>query len=332
MKPVGIISTGVLLLLLGSVASTYAQQDQQQEAKSPKQVQQAKPEKQQQDRNKQQQDKNKQQQQRAQKQQQEQNKQQQHAQKQQQDQNRAATSTLRNSNRNRTSSSSTLRNSNGNRTSSNKTPRNSNRTRTTNSNSAPRNSNRTGTTSSNNTLRNNNRTRTSSSVSSWTIGLHSSGNVCSTISRERCGSSIAHVTGSPSTAIGGNVAVIPATAFQMPIIVAALARITGSASTGTRWSCMAGIRGSSTEAFGSVSWTHGQSTGRTIGTTTMMCMSFTPKTAITCTTAGTPGIGSQSPYMWTDGVIECAAIEIGQQRRLGKIRGTTTSLKSLDAT
>ena len=67
MKPVGIISTGVLLLLLGSVASTYAQQDQQQEAKPPKQVQQAKPEKQQQDRNKQQQDKNKQQPQHAQK-------------------------------------------------------------------------------------------------------------------------------------------------------------------------------------------------------------------------------------------------------------------------
>ena len=87
MKPVGIISTGVLLLLLGSVASTYAQQDQQQEAKSPKQVQQAKPEKQQQDRNKQQQDKNKQQQQHAQKQQ-DQNNQQQHAQKHQQDQNK----------------------------------------------------------------------------------------------------------------------------------------------------------------------------------------------------------------------------------------------------
>src|ERR1019366_4043985 len=89
MKPVGIISTGVLLLLLGSVAPTYAQQDQQQEAKPPKQVQQAKPEKQQQDRNKQQQDKNKQQQQRAQKQQPDKNKQQQQrAQKQQPDKNK----------------------------------------------------------------------------------------------------------------------------------------------------------------------------------------------------------------------------------------------------
>src|ERR1019366_3625374 len=89
MKPVGIISTGVLLLLLGSVAPTYAQQDQQQEAKPPKQVQQAKPEKQQQDRNKQQQDKNKRQQQCAQKQQPDQNKQQQQrAQKQQPDKNK----------------------------------------------------------------------------------------------------------------------------------------------------------------------------------------------------------------------------------------------------
>src|ERR1019366_7010583 len=95
MKPVGIISTGVLLLLLGSVAPTYAQQDQQQEAKPPKQVQQAKPEKQQQDKNKQQQqraqkqqpDQNKQQQQRAQKQQPDRNnQQQQHAQRQQQEQ------------------------------------------------------------------------------------------------------------------------------------------------------------------------------------------------------------------------------------------------------
>jgi hypothetical protein len=56
MKPVGIISIGVLLLLLGTVGPTYAQQDQNQEAKPPKQVQQSKPEKRQPDRNKQQQD------------------------------------------------------------------------------------------------------------------------------------------------------------------------------------------------------------------------------------------------------------------------------------
>src|ERR1019366_2630889 len=91
MKPFGFISTGVLLLFLGTIAPTYAQKEQQQEAKPPKQVQQGKSEKQQHDRNKPQQDKNKpqdqnkQQQQRA--RQQDQNKgQQQRAQ--QQDQNR----------------------------------------------------------------------------------------------------------------------------------------------------------------------------------------------------------------------------------------------------
>jgi hypothetical protein len=50
MKPVGLIGAGVLLLLLGTVVPTYAQQEQQekQDAKPPKQEQQAKPEKQQQ--------------------------------------------------------------------------------------------------------------------------------------------------------------------------------------------------------------------------------------------------------------------------------------------
>jgi len=90
MKPVGHISTGVLLLLFGTVAPTYAHQEQ--EAKPPKQEQQAKPEKQQQAKDKQDQDqkKKKQQQERAKQQQQGQNKQQQQRvqQQQQQDQNR----------------------------------------------------------------------------------------------------------------------------------------------------------------------------------------------------------------------------------------------------
>jgi hypothetical protein len=59
MKPVGIISIGVLLLLLGTIGSTYAQQDQNPRAKPPKQVQQSKPDKRQPDRNKQQQDQKK---------------------------------------------------------------------------------------------------------------------------------------------------------------------------------------------------------------------------------------------------------------------------------
>jgi flagellar motor protein MotB len=83
MKPSGLISTGVLFLLLGTVAPTYAQQEQnEQDTKHPRQEQQAKPEKQQQDQNRQQQ-------QHAQQQQQDQNRQQQqHAQQQQQDQNK----------------------------------------------------------------------------------------------------------------------------------------------------------------------------------------------------------------------------------------------------
>jgi hypothetical protein len=76
MKLSGLISTGVLLLVLGAVAPTYAQQEQnEQDAKHPRQEQQAKPEKQQQDQNRQQQ-------QHAQQQQQDQNKQQQQRQQQ----------------------------------------------------------------------------------------------------------------------------------------------------------------------------------------------------------------------------------------------------------
>jgi hypothetical protein len=49
MKPVGLISTGVLLLLLGAIAPTYAQQEQhQRDANAPTQEQQARPEDQQQ--------------------------------------------------------------------------------------------------------------------------------------------------------------------------------------------------------------------------------------------------------------------------------------------
>ncbi len=47
MKPVGLISAGVLLLILGAVAPAYAQQDgHEDDSKAPKQEQQAKPEKQ----------------------------------------------------------------------------------------------------------------------------------------------------------------------------------------------------------------------------------------------------------------------------------------------
>jgi hypothetical protein len=72
MKPIRVISTGVLLFLLGAFAPTYASQERQgQETKPPKQEQQAKPEKQQQDKGKQQQAKGQQEQQQKQQQQQE---------------------------------------------------------------------------------------------------------------------------------------------------------------------------------------------------------------------------------------------------------------------
>jgi hypothetical protein len=62
MKQVGLISTGVLLLLFGTVAPAHAQERQEQEAQSPKQEQQAKPEKQQQAKGQQKQEKEQQQQ------------------------------------------------------------------------------------------------------------------------------------------------------------------------------------------------------------------------------------------------------------------------------
>ena len=57
MKQIGLISTGVLLLLLGTAAPTYAQERHEQEAQSPKEEQQAKPEKQEQAKGQQKQEK-----------------------------------------------------------------------------------------------------------------------------------------------------------------------------------------------------------------------------------------------------------------------------------
>src|SRR5271166_2953443 len=62
MKRLGVISAGVLLLVLGTITPAYAQQDQQNAASPPIKVQQSKPEKRPPDRNKQSQDNRKQQQ------------------------------------------------------------------------------------------------------------------------------------------------------------------------------------------------------------------------------------------------------------------------------
>ena len=114
--------------------------------------------------------------------------------------------------------------------------------------------------------------------------------MCSKLNSEACGSSTAHVPGSPSTAPGSNVAATTATAFQRTVIAATLVRITRSESTAPPWRCMAGVLASSTAVFGSASLTPGRNTGQTTGTKTMMCTSTTPETAITCTTAGIPAL------------------------------------------
>ena len=89
MKPGVMISAGVLLLLLGIVTPTYAQRDQHQEAKPPKQEQKGKHEKQQADVKPQPRDKNVRQRQNAQQQQWNQNNQrEQRVQRQQQDQSK----------------------------------------------------------------------------------------------------------------------------------------------------------------------------------------------------------------------------------------------------
>ncbi len=279
MKRIRFVSTGVLLLLLGTTAPFCAgQQDQNQ----------------QQDKGKQQQDQNKGQQQKAQQQQQEQGKQhQQKAQQQQQNQNkqqqqqRPATQQDQNNGATAARPATTT----GPQQATATTARsNSSRTTTSNSNNARSNSSsKTGSTPSS-------RTRTNSSnntLSGRTIGLHSKGNAWSKVSSGRCGRSIAHKTGNPNIGTGNNAAATTATAFPMTVIVSTLVRVTGSGSTDTRWSCMAGIHDSSTAAFGLVSWTHGLNIGQTIGMTTMMCTSFTPATAITCTTAGIPRIVSR---------------------------------------
>ena len=85
MKPVGLISAGILVLLLGAVAPTFALQEQrQEEAKPQKQEQQAKPQKQQEAKPQ------RQEQQQAKGQQQQQQKQQQQARGQQQQQDKVA--------------------------------------------------------------------------------------------------------------------------------------------------------------------------------------------------------------------------------------------------
>jgi hypothetical protein len=102
------------------------------------------------------------------------------------------------------------------------------------------------------------------------------------------GSSIAHKAGSQTTEIGNSVAATTATASLMTGSVDTLARSMGSESTVFLSWLLAGTLASSTAAIGLVPLTHGQNTGRIIGTTPTTSMSPTPTTAITCSTAGIP--------------------------------------------
>src|SRR5579863_5873618 len=110
----------------------------------------------------------------------------------------------------------------------------------------------------------------------------------SNVNSRSLGKITARVIGSPNTGTGSNVADTTVTAFLTTVTVATLVRITRSVSTAfPKWLSVV-IRVSSMRVFGSASSTHGQKRGQTIGTTTMMCMSFTPMADITCTTTVTP--------------------------------------------
>ena len=283
MKPGGIISAGVLLLLLGIVTPTYAQREQPQEAKPPKQEQQGKHEKQQADVKQHPRDKNERQRQNAQQQRNQNNQQQQRVQREQQDQSKRQQQRAGQLDQNK-------QQEHAQHPAPNKQPQQRHDYRASQQGQ---------------------RVQQDQHREVWQ--QHRARNW------------------RPSIATGGNVADTVATGFQKTTIVATSVQITGSASTDTQWKYMAGIRDSGTPAFGSVSWTRGQSTGRTIGTTTMTYMSFTPKTGITCTTAGIQGIGSQSPYMWTEGSLRTPVIEPLAEGRLGE-EGLTIGMNVTELT
>ena len=271
MKPGGMISAGVLLLLLGIVTPTYAQRDQHQEAKPPKQEQKGKHEKQQADVKPQPRDKNVRQRQNAQQQQWNQNNQrEQRVQRQQQDQSKRQQQRAGQLDQNK-------QQEHAQHPAPNKQPQQRHDYR------ASQQGQRVQQGQHREVWQQHRARNWQSEHRDW---------------RQRGGYSGYRI---PENHYRGNFGANHW--FRI---------------TDTQWKYMAGIRDSGTPAFGSVSWTRGQSTGRTIGTTTMTSMSFTPKTAITCTTAGTQGIGSQSPYMWTEGSLRTPVIEPLAQGRLGE--------------
>jgi hypothetical protein len=115
------------------------------------------------------------------------------------------------------------------------------------------------------------------------------------------GRTTARTTGSPNTAIGVNAAATTVTGFPRIVIAATSVRNTRFAFTPIPWRSSVEIRDFSMAVSGSVRWTRGRNTGRQIGTTTTTCISLTPTTGITSTTAAIRKIGLRSPCTQTSG-------------------------------
>ena len=116
----------------------------------------------------------------------------------------------------------------------------------------------------------------------------------SSVSSRAHGNSIALRTGSQTTRLGNNVAATTDTVSPTTVSMDTLVRTTDSTSTACPSWLLADTHAFSIRAIGSVSLTHGRSTGETIGMTTTMSMSPTRTTAITFTTRDIPASESRS--------------------------------------
>ena len=116
----------------------------------------------------------------------------------------------------------------------------------------------------------------------------------SSVSSRAHGNSIALRTGSQTTRLGNNVAATTDTVSPTTVSMDTLVRTTDSTSTACPSWLLADTHAFSIRAIGSVSLTHGRSTGETIGMTTTMSMSPTRTTAITFTTRGIPALELRS--------------------------------------
>src|SRR4029077_13624178 len=104
-------------------------------------------------------------------------------------------------------------------------------------------------------------------ITCTTVDIHGIGSqsasMRSKVNSVACGGSIGHIIGGPSTATGSNAGATTATAFQRPVTLAILVRLTRSVSTAILWRRLMDIPASSTTAFRSVSLIRGLNTGQT---------------------------------------------------------------------